>query len=92
MVKRAEHIGEAVLEVAETEQTSVEPTAFSQFVEHQKKAVTEIGKALSSLLPEGLREHGDAALKEIVEGYRSLFNATLDEVIKTAEKAKLEKE
>lgn len=65
-------------------------TPFSLFVEHQKKAISEASKAFASLLPEGVREHGETALKEMVEGYRALFNSTLDEVVKTIEKAKLE--
>jgi hypothetical protein len=67
-----------------------EPTVFDEFVEHEKKALQEFGKAFSSLLPEGLREHGEAAVKEMVEGYRRLFNATLDDIIKLVERAKLD--
>ncbi|MCU0513243.1 MAG: hypothetical protein MUE40_11820 [Anaerolineae bacterium] len=65
---------------------------FDKFLDHQKKAFTEAGKAFSSLLPEGLREHGENALKEMVEGYRTLFNSTLDEVIKTIDRARVEVE
>ncbi len=67
-----------------------EPTPFDEFVEHEKKAVQEFGKALAALLPEGLREHGDTAVREMVEGYRRLFNATLDDVIERVERAKLD--
>lgn len=88
MVKKAETVGEPVLEVPGMEEVG-EATPFEEFVEHQKKAATEAGKALSSLLPQGLREHGETALKEMVEGYRSLFNSTLDEVVKAIEKAKM---
>jgi hypothetical protein len=56
----------------------------------EKKALQEFGKAFATLLPEGLREHGDTAVKEMVEGYRRLFNATLDDLVKLIEKAKLE--
>ena len=84
MVKHA-----SVLDAPETE-IPVEPTPFDEFVEHEKKAVQEFGKAFAALLPEGLREHGDTAVKEMVEGYRRLFNATLDDVMKTVEKAKLQ--
>jgi hypothetical protein len=63
-----------------------EPTAFDDFVEHEKKALQEFGKAFASLLPEGLREHGDAAVKEMLEGYRRLFNATLDDIVKLVER------
>lgn len=68
----------------------VEPTPFDEFVEHEKKAAQEFGKAFAALLPEGLREHGESAVKEMVEGYRRLFNATLDDVVDLVEKVKLE--
>lgn len=71
-------------------ETPVEATPFDEFVEHEKKAVQEFGKAFATLLPEGLREHGDTAVKEMVEGYRRLFNATLDDVVHMVEKAKVQ--
>ena len=74
----------------ETPEGEKEPTPFDEFVEHERKAVQEFGKAFAALLPEGLREHGETAVKEMVEGYRRLFNATLDDVIERVEKAKLE--
>lgn len=86
MVKHA-----PVLEASEKE-VPVTPTHFDEFVEHEKKAVQEFGKAFATLLPEGLREHGETAVKEMVEGYRGLFNATLDDVVKLVEKAKLVEE
>jgi hypothetical protein len=79
------------IETPEVE-TPVKPTAFDEFVEREKKAAQEFRKAFSALLPEGVREHGDVAVKEMVEGYRNLYNSTLDDVIKMIEKAKLEKE
>ena len=87
MSKKVVNSVDPVLEMSNEEKRE---TPFSQFVDHQKKAITEASKALTSLLPEGVREHGDTALKEMVEGYRALFNSTLDEVVKTIEKAKLE--
>ncbi len=84
MVKHA-----TVLEETEKE-APVEPTAFDQFVDHQKKAMEEFGKAFAALLPEGLREHGESAVKEMVEGYRGLFNSTLDDIIKRIERSKIE--
>lgn len=78
--------------VAETPEKEVvtDPKAFDDFVEHEKKALQEFGKAFAALLPEGLREHGDTAVKEMVEGYRGLFNATLDDIVKRIEKVRLE--
>jgi hypothetical protein len=68
----------------------VEPTPFDEFVEHEKKAVQEFGKAFMAVLPEGLREHGESAVSEMIEGYRLLFNATLDEVAKLIERGKFD--
>jgi hypothetical protein len=87
MPKKVTNLVEPTLELSDEEK---QETPFSLFVEHQKKAIGEASKALTSLLPEGVREHGETALKEMVEGYRALFNSTLDEVVKTIEKAKVE--
>lgn len=64
---------------------------FDAFIEHQKKAIEEAGKALVALLPEDFKEHGQTAFKEVIEGYRKLFNATIDELIDAMEKTKLRK-
>ena len=64
-------------------------TPFEQFLDHQRNAVTEAFKAFETLLPDAAREHGEAALKEMTEGYRTLFNSTLDEIIGTIEQAKV---
>jgi hypothetical protein len=74
----------------ETAEVHAEPTPFDEFVEHERKAVQEFGKALAAVLPEGVREHGDAAVTEMIEGYRRLFNATLDDVAKLVERAKFD--
>jgi hypothetical protein len=78
--------------VVETPEKEIpaEPTAFDDFVEHEKKAVQEFGKAFAALLPEGVREHGQTGVQEMVEGYRRLFNATLDDIIGRIEKTKLD--
>jgi hypothetical protein len=83
--KTAETANEVVAEV------TPEETPITEFIDHQKKAANEAAKALAALVPQGVREHGDAAIKEMVEGYRKLVNATLDQIISTVEKAKLEK-
>jgi hypothetical protein len=49
------------------------------FVEHQKRALDEAGKALESLLPPEFREHGKAAVNESIEGFRVLLNSMLDD-------------
>ena len=84
MTKRSEVLEKHEVEVA------VEPTPFDEFVEHEKKAVQEFGKAFVAILPEGVREHGETAVTEMVEGYRRLFNATLDDVVRLIEKTRLE--
>jgi hypothetical protein len=83
---------ESTLTETPEKEVPVEATPFDDFVEHEKKAVQEqeFGKAFAALLPEGLREHGETAVKEMVEGYRGLFNATLDDVVKRIEGAKFE--
>lgn len=76
-------------EMAEEVQDRFEDTPFDEFLDHQRKAATEVGMALESLIPEGFREHGEAAVKEAVEGYRRLFNTIIDEVVSSIEKVKL---
>jgi len=49
------------------------------FVEHQKRALDEAGKALEALLPPNFREHGKAAVNESIEGFRVLLNSVLDD-------------
>ncbi|KAB2906114.1 MAG: hypothetical protein KJ064_11285 [Anaerolineae bacterium] len=65
-------------------------TEFENFVEHQKKAFEEAGKALEALIPPDFMTHSKAAFKESIEGFRVLVNATLDtisaEIDKTREK------
>ncbi len=64
-------------------------TPFDTFVDHERKAITEAFKAVELLLPDAAKEHGEAALKEMTEGYRTLFNATLDEIIEAIETVKV---
>ena len=79
-----------VKELTEDVQDRWENTPFDEFIDHQRKAATEAGRALESLIPEGFRDHGEAAVKEAVEGYRRLFNSVIDQVVSTIEKVKLE--
>lgn len=64
-------------------------TRFKEFMDHQRSAVTEARKALEGLMPEASREHGKSAYQEFVEGYRNLFNSTIDDLLDTIERAKL---
>jgi len=83
---------EDVVAVVEPEKTEVqhELSAVEQFVEHERKALTEAGKALVSLVPENVQTHGEAAIKEAAVGYRDLVNSTLDGIIEFIQKAKVE--
>jgi acyl-CoA reductase-like NAD-dependent aldehyde dehydrogenase len=81
-----------VTKVPSVEESSAEErvTAFDSFLEHQRKAVSEAAQALVSLLPVAFKEHGEAAVREVVEGYRTLVNSTIDEIIEAIEKARIE--
>ncbi|MBZ0308699.1 MAG: hypothetical protein K8I82_21710 [Anaerolineae bacterium] len=63
-------------------------TEFENFVEHQKKAFEEAGKALETLIPPEFMTHSKAAFKESVEGFRVLVNATLDAISNEIDRAK----
>lgn len=80
-----------MVETVKTELETVETEKFfDEFVDHQKKAITEATKAVESLIPEGFKKHGEKALKEMVEGYRALFNSAIDEIVAAIERVKIE--
>jgi len=56
-----------------------EPT-FEEFVDRQRKAFEEAGKAMESLIPPEFKEHTKAAVNESLEGFRVLMNWLVDEV------------
>ncbi len=56
--------------------------AFQQFFDHQKKAFEEAGKAFEALLPEGFKEHSNAASEEFRRSIKVLVDATIDELEK----------
>ena len=70
----------------------MEETSFGVFLKHQRKALVEAGKALESFLPEPVREHSEAAYKEAVEGYKTLVNSTIDDIVDRFEKVKIKKD
>lgn len=76
--KTEETVQEVVEEIVEKD-----PTAFDQFLDHQKQAINSAGKALTSLIPTGVRDHGRKAVEEMLEGYRVLFNSALDDMLST---------
>jgi hypothetical protein len=59
-------------------------TPFEQFLEHQKRAVEETGKALEALLPLGFREHSEQARKEFIKGMKVLVDAAVVELEKAS--------
>jgi hypothetical protein len=63
---------------------------FEAFIEHQRKAFVEAGRAIENLIPVASRKHGRSAFKEFIDGYRSLFNTALDEVVDAIEKVKFQ--
>ncbi len=67
-------------------------SALRQFLDHQISAVKEAGKALEGLIPDAFKTHTEQAVKEAVEGYRTLFNSIIDNVIGELDKAKMRAE
>lgn len=65
------------------------PAVFEDFLRHQRKALEETGAAFSALLPQEVRTHTSNAYKEAVEGYRTLFNNVVDEILANIEKIKI---
>lgn len=55
---------------------------FDEFLNHQKKAFEETGKAVESLFPPGFREHGENARKEFLKGMKVLVDAAVVELEK----------
>jgi hypothetical protein len=90
--KATQKVEEKVIEAQSEMEEVIEngEKVFNIFVEHQKTAAYEAAKAVESLIPVGLREHGRAAVRESVEGYRTLFNSAVDGIIDTLGKAKME--
>lgn len=81
--------GHKIVPSVKPEEETVEvERVFDEFVEHEKKAITEAAKAVESLIPEGFKKHGEAALREMVEGYRRLFNTAIDEIAAAFDRAK----
>ncbi|MDX2161840.1 MAG: hypothetical protein SF162_10990 [bacterium] len=54
------------------------------FVEHQKRALEETGKAIEALLPDGFKEHSKEAGKEFAKGLKVLVDAAVSEVEKAS--------
>lgn len=68
------------------------PNALETFINHQRKAVDETGKAIEALLPEGFVKHGKEAGKEFVAGFKVLVDAAIGELEKVAKQTRKEAE
>ncbi len=79
---KAEEVVEAV------EEGTTDKNVFETFFDHQRTAATEFGKMLEELIPTAIKDHGQSAVKEMLEGYRKLFNGAIDNVVDTIEKVR----
>ena len=57
-----------------------------EFVEHQKRALDETGKAIESLLPPEFVKHSKEAQKEFFAGFKLLADTFIEEMEKVAKK------
>jgi hypothetical protein len=68
------------------EQNENPQTEFSrvvgEFIEHNRRALDETGKALDALLPPDFKEHSGNAQKEFRKGLKVLVDYTIDELEK----------
>jgi hypothetical protein len=58
--------------------------AFERFVEHQRRAFEEAGKAVDALLPTGFKEHGNEARREFIKGFKVLVDSAISELEKAS--------
>jgi len=66
-------------------QTSAKPDEpLRAFIDHQRKALEETGKALDALVPDGFKEHSAEARREFVKGMKVLVDAALVELEKAS--------
>lgn len=90
--ERMEKAREQVKEAAEDVQEAIDKTPLGQLIESQKRALSEAVKAIEALIPEGTREHGEKALKEMIEGYRALLDMTAEQINGLLERAGLKRD
>ena len=78
------------------EQTTPEQDAprkmnpLEEFVDHQKRALDETGKAIESLLPPEFVKHTKEAQKEFIAGFKVLADSVIEELEKVAKKTEPE--
>lgn len=58
--------------------------ALDRFLDHQKKAFEEAGKAVDALLPTGFKEHGNEARREFIKGFKVLVDSAINELEKAS--------
>ncbi|MFZ4816159.1 MAG: hypothetical protein ACOYL5_16620 [Phototrophicaceae bacterium] len=66
---------------ADTPKTGFEQ-ALEGFLEHQRKAVEEAGKAMDALLPPGFKEHSAVSRDEFRKGIKVVVDYAIDELEK----------
>ncbi len=80
-------MSEEFTQMPEAEQADPRKTApLDEFIEHQKRAVEETGKAIESLLPPEFVKHAKEAQKEFFAGFKVLADTVIDEMEKVAKK------
>lgn len=55
---------------------------WDEFMEHQRRAFEETGKAVDALFPPGFKEHSAVARDEFRKGLKTLVDYTIDELEK----------
>ncbi len=58
--------------------------ALNRFMEHQRRALDEAGKAIDALVPEGFKEHGSEARREFIQGFKLLVDTAIRELEKAS--------
>jgi hypothetical protein len=64
------------------ETPNAERSPFDAFIEHQRRAVEEAGKAIEALVPPGFKEHGSEAAREFSKSFKVLADAAITELEK----------
>lgn len=63
---------------------TIEGTPLEQFVQHQRRALEETGKAIETFLPPGFKEHSSEAGRHFVQGFKILVDAAIQEMEKAS--------
>jgi len=88
----ADKVAEQAKDAAGSLQEAIDKTPLGDLIESQKRALSEAAKAIEALIPSATREHGEKALKEMIEGYRTLLTMTADQVNSLLERAGLKRD